>query len=72
MESLTVREGYEAMLQFIRDYWDRGHSEEIALMLSHMGISAREEGNETNDPAYWGDWLKAVKKVKEGENELFF
>ena len=72
MESLTVREAYEVMFQFMQDYWNRGHSEEIVMILSNMWITPREEGNHTADPAYWEDWLDAVKKVKEGTNDLAF
>ncbi len=69
MENLTLREAYEAMVQFIQNYYDRAHSEEIAIILSNMSISPREDGNHTGDLAYWDDWLEAVKKVK-GDNKL--
>jgi hypothetical protein len=57
---LTEKQAYAAMAMFLRQYFERGQSEEIALILHHMMIL---EDGEPYDPAYWDDWLKSVQQV---------
>ena len=58
---LTIREAYEAMYSYVKNYYERGqHSDDIFLMLHAMEISGDDD---TLDPASWLDWEKAVAEV---------
>jgi hypothetical protein len=67
-DSLTITEGFRAMLVFLDRYYERGgsQSEDIAALLSGISQTLWADGS-TNDPAQWQDWLDAVRAAK-GEN----
>lgn len=60
--SLTSNQAYSAMYEFILSYWKRGceSSNDIAELLNSMQIN---EGF-TNDPAFWDDWIDAIKSSR--------
>ena len=60
-EKLSVKEAYRAMVAFLEAYYDRGKSEEIAVLLS--SLAAGPDGRPM-DPAHWRDWLTAVEHVR--------
>jgi hypothetical protein len=60
MVTLSPKQAYAAMLMYLVDYYERGKSEEVAMMLAGMHFLA---DGETADPAAWVDWLIAVEKV---------
>ena len=62
MEQLTAEQSFAAMVVFLRAYWERGHSEEVADLLSGLQLLGTHR---TADPAYWDDWMQAVRKVTE-------
>jgi hypothetical protein len=63
---LTAKDAYLAMYYFVEAYWERGGKREgsVTLLLSALGPSADPSDPdlvETSDPAFWDDWLDAVK-----------
>ncbi|MCA3698203.1 MAG: hypothetical protein IOB84_00255 [Brevundimonas sp.] len=59
---LTEFQAYNAMLEFLEAYWERGGrtSDDLASMLS--GMQLFDDGS-TYDPAQWDDWKRAVSAV---------
>lgn len=59
---LTNSQAYSAMYEFILSYWKRSceSSNDIAELLNSMQI---DEGF-TNDPAFWDDWIDAIKSSR--------
>jgi hypothetical protein len=62
--TITVSEGYRAMIAFLEAYWERGlkSSDDIAVLLGAMDLIAP---NRPLDIAQWHDWLDAVKAIKQ-------
>jgi hypothetical protein len=52
------------MFAFLKQYWERGSSEEIASLLGSMSLLA--DGGSA-DPAQLSDWNKAVELALAGE-----
>jgi hypothetical protein len=68
-ERLTAKDAYLAMYYFVQAYWNRGGRRDgsVTLLLSALGPSAdpqNPEAMQTNDPAFWDDWLSAVKEAR--------
>ena len=59
METLTIRQAYDAMYLLLEDYFRMTKSDDIALLLSILTII----GDRTSDPAGWHDWMKCVQQV---------
>lgn len=59
-DELTSSEALDAMIEFLSAYWERGKSEEIAMLL---GSLARQHDGKPADAAMWQDWIAAVEKV---------
>ena len=57
---LTPRLAYLCMFEFLRQYYERGHSDEIGGLLSDLSLL--EDGHPA-DPAQESDWEKAVRAV---------
>lgn len=66
--SLTERQAYVAAYLFFSAYFDRGgEPEELITLLT--GMTFLKKGTvETQDPAFWHDWKKAVETALEDEN----
>jgi hypothetical protein len=60
-ETLTVRQTYLAMYQFLDHYWQTTKSDEIAGLLG--GLSFVWSDDTPGDPAYKIEWQDAVRKV---------
>jgi len=61
MKTLTVQEGFAAMRQFLEDYYEQTHSDDIGALLGDLQIL---EDGMTADPAVWDDWLACVNQVE--------
>ncbi len=61
-ETITEKEGYEAMLYFLKAYLEATGSNDLTDILSGGGYWG-EPGKPT-DTAYWEYWLEAIGKVK--------
>jgi hypothetical protein len=59
VETLTVRQAFDAMCLLLEDYYHMTKSDDIALLLSILTIV----GDTTSDPAGWHDWMKSVQRV---------
>ena len=60
-KTLTVREAYGAMYNYVRNYYDQAkHSDDIFLMLHAMEIVGDDD---TLDPASWVEWEVAVAEA---------
>jgi hypothetical protein len=62
METLTIRQAFDAMFLFLEDYYERGHSDDIAVLLSGLNVHLWTDDS-TADPAMWGDWMKSIQKI---------
>lgn len=60
--TLTVEEAYLAMVNYLNDLYEITESDELGGLLGDMQFL--EDGG-TADPAVWGEWLIAVKRVKD-------
>ncbi len=64
---LTIDEAYAAMYRFLEHEYEMTGSDEIGGLLS--SLSLLKEGG-TADPAMWNDWIQAVNKVLNGDNDI--
>jgi hypothetical protein len=66
-EKLTVMQAYEGMYPFINDYSARlGDPDTLAAMLGDLRL---HKDNKPLDPAMWSDWMEAIKKIMNEDNE---
>jgi len=61
--TLSEKEAYMAMYDFLRAIYARTGDESLAIILG--GLQFRSSGR-TADPAYAGDWKDAVSRAKDG------
>jgi hypothetical protein len=63
---ISVRDAYLALYYFVNAYWERGLRQDgkVVLLLHAIGPRERAGQIETNDPAFWDDWLEAVKAAR--------
>lgn len=59
-ETITEKQGYEAMIYMLKAYYDATESRDLTDILS--GGSVYE--GKVIDTAYWEYWLEAIEKVK--------
>lgn len=57
---LSSSEAFAAMHRFLEMYWERGQSEEIAMLLGSMTIL---DDGKCADPALWNDWTTAIREI---------
>jgi hypothetical protein len=65
MAGLDERQAYDAMRAFLVAYWERGgrKDDDIAQLLGWTDRESVWNDDEPFDPAMWGDWLDAVRRV---------
>lgn len=61
-EMISEKEGYEAMLYMLKNYWELTGSEDLTDILSGGEYWLKEDT--PADTAFWEYWLEAVEKVK--------
>ena len=61
-ETLTKKEGYEAMLYAIKAYWENSGSNDLTDILS--GGEYWKGTDYPADSAFWEYWIEAIEKVK--------
>jgi hypothetical protein len=59
-KTLTQVEALKAMSLFLEKYWDRGHSDEIAMLLGSLSL---QPDGMCADAALWDDWIECVRVV---------
>ena len=59
--AMAEREGYLAMVEFLRVYVDRARAGSLATLLADVEIDA---DGIPFDPTMWSDWLAAVEVVR--------
>jgi hypothetical protein len=67
-DTLTLKEAYRAMHQFVTAYWERGgkRGDELTLFVTYSDspyAPTAENPVGSNDPAAWNDWLESVRAV---------
>jgi hypothetical protein len=67
-ESLTLKQGFLAMYAFLDAFYSRTKSDDVGGLLGDMSFLV--DGG-TADPAAWNDWLRAVKKITEENDENY-
>jgi len=60
-EMLSERQGFEAMLCFLEQYWKRTGSSDIAGLLGSLSIQA---DGKSADPAMWDEWISSCGLAK--------
>ena len=65
---ITVRQAFDAMTDFLTIYWKKTGSDEVACLLSDMDMNIFGDGNQTADPAIWGEWIGCVNEVTHTEH----
>ena len=61
-KTITVKEGYEAMLYMLKAYWEATGLTDLTDVLS--GGEYWLEADTPADSAFWEYWLEAIEKVK--------
>jgi hypothetical protein len=61
-DAKSNREGYLAMVEFLRAYAERAQAGSLATLLADVEIAG---DGEPFDPAMWSDWLAALEVVRE-------
>ncbi len=63
---ISVREAYLALYYFVDAYFVRGgrRGDELAMLRADIGPRERAGQVETNDPAFWDDWLDAIRTAR--------
>ena len=63
---ISLRDSYLALYYFVNAYWERGGQRDgkVVLLLHAIGPRERAGQVETNDPAFWNDWVDAVKTAR--------
>lgn len=62
--SLSAREAYLTMVEFIRRYAERAPDRDAFLMYNDVAPESAMEPS--HDPAMWSDWLDAVRVTVTG------
>jgi hypothetical protein len=61
-ETITEKEGYDAMLYMLEAYWKSTGSNDLTDILS--GGEYWLEQNKPADSAFWEYWLEAIERVR--------
>jgi len=61
-ELITEKEGYDAMLYMLKEYWEQTGSTDLTDILS--GGEYWLSADTPADSAFWEYWLEAIEKVK--------
>ncbi len=64
-EKLSSTEALAVMQRFLELYWERGQSEEIAMLLSSLLIL---QDGKSADPALSNDWNSCVNEIIKARN----
>lgn len=67
-ETITKKEGYEAMLYVLKAYWENSGSNDLTDILS--GGEYWKGTDEPADSAFWEYWIESIEKVKK-EGPIF-
>ena len=59
---LTEAQALDAMRRFLKQYYERGKSDDVLLLLQSVNTDAWADGG-TNDPAAQEDWHRCVDEV---------
>lgn len=61
MSLLTERQAFRVMIRFLEQYYERGKSDDIAVLLG--SLSSVWGDDLPGDPAHWSDWLECVHEI---------
>ena len=61
-KTLNQSQAFAAMYDFLEKYWERGASEELAMLLGSMSL---QPDGKCADPALWNDWVESVQSILE-------
>ena len=62
METLTIRQAFDAMVHFLERQYALDKSDDIGTLLSSLSLQIWAD-DMTADPAAWDDWMESVQKV---------
>ena len=62
METLTIRQAFDAMVLFLERQYALDKSDDIGTLLSSLNLQVWAD-NRTADPAAWNDWMESVQQV---------
>lgn len=65
-KKLDIQEAYNAMFEFLANYYERTHSDDVGALLGSMSLLG---DGKPADPAVWQDWLASIEVVSV-DNEL--
>ncbi|RKG88805.1 hypothetical protein [Corallococcus terminator] len=63
-ETLTIKEAYAAMYEYMSMLYQQTGSDDLGGFLGSMSLL---DNGEPVDPAAWADWLHAVQKARKGQ-----
>ena len=62
METLTIRQAFDAMVHFLERQYALDKSDDIGTLLGSLSLQIWANDT-TADPAAWDDWMESVQKV---------
>ena len=62
METLTIRQAFDAMVHFLERQYALDKSDDIGTLLGSLSLQIWADDT-TADPAAWEDWMESVQKV---------
>ena len=62
METLTIRQAFDAMVHFLERQYALDKSDDIGTLLGSLSLQIWADDT-TADPAAWDDWMESVQKV---------
>jgi hypothetical protein len=65
---LTERQALRAMFLFIQQYYERGKSADVLLLMHSFDTESVWQDGKTNDPAAGEDWRRCVDAVLKGSD----
>lgn len=66
MDYLTIRQAFDAMVQFLENWYHLTRSEGVANLLSGLELAWSDPATGerwTADPALWDDWMSSVQRI---------
>ena len=60
-KNITERQAFEAMKEFLEQYYKRTNSDDVGSLLGDMCFL---DDNNTADPAVWKEWLDCIATAK--------
>lgn len=66
MKNLTTLQAFNAMREFLENYYKKTFSDDIGSLLGDLQLL---QDGKTADPAAWQDWIECINKTLKNKKE---